>query len=258
MQVSKMTGETVPNRASAIQVIARAGHILRALAEESRGLSLSDLAARVELPRSTVHRIITALESEGLVAAASPNGRYQLGPELFRLAAGAHSELGIDFRPVLRTLSAETNETVDLSVLIGDRVSFIDQVAAPQRLRAVSAIGASFPAHCTANGKALLACYSDAFLRRLLPAQLPAVTPNTITDREQLLEQIATIRSRGVAVDREEHTVGICAVGAALQDAHGPVAALSVPVPTQRFTGNEATLIEALLRAVGATGRQAA
>lgn len=245
-----MTARSRANGAGGIQVIARAGQILRTLGTERQGLSLSELAQRVELPRSTVHRIITALESEGLAAAASPNGRYKLGPELVRLAAGQHGELRTEVRPLLRKLSGEVNETVDLSVLADDHVSFIDQVAAPHRLRAVSAVGASFPAHCTANGKALLATLRDDVLRKLLLETLDAATSNTITDRERLIEQLGTARRDGYAVDREEHTLGICAIGAVVNDVSGPVAAVSVPVPTQRFTGNEKSLAQALLNAV--------
>ncbi|MGH2894330.1 MAG: IclR family transcriptional regulator, partial [Solirubrobacteraceae bacterium] len=139
---------------------------------------------------------------------------------------------------------------VDLSVLIHDHVSFIDQVAAPHRLRAVSAVGGSFQAHCTANGKALLATHRDEVLRELLPRMLEAATPNTITDRELLIEHLGTVRRDGFAVDREEHTLGICAVGAVVNDTFGPVAAVSVPVPTQRFTGHEKSLSQALLSTV--------
>ena len=238
------------NHAGGIQVIARAGQILRTLAATRDGLSLSEVAQRVELPKSTVHRIIGALEHEGLVAAARPNGRYKLGPEVLRLAAGQDAELRTEVRPVLHRLSAEVNETVDLSVLSHDRVSFIDQVAAPHRLRAVSAVGASFPAHCTANGKALLAAHPDEMLRKLLPAKLEAATPNTITDREVLIEQLDVVRRVGYAEDREELTPGISAVGAVISDGFGPVAAVSVPVPTQRFTGNESSLASSLVSAV--------
>lgn len=245
-----MTPRSRPSGAGGVQVIARAGQILRTLGIERQGLSLSDLAQRVELPRSTVHRIITALESEGLAATASPNGRYKLGPELVRLAAGQHGELRTEVRPLLRKLSAEVNETVDLSVLIHDHVSFIDQIGASHRLRAVSAVGGSFPAHCTANGKALLACHREDVLRKLLPEKLEAATPNTNTDREALIEQLSTVRRVGYAVDREEHTLGICAIGAVVSDALGPVAAVSVPVPSQRFTGNEKSLARSLLDAV--------
>jgi DNA-binding IclR family transcriptional regulator len=245
-----MTQKSRTSGTGGIQVIARAGQILRTLGTERQGLSLSELAQRVELPRSTVHRIITALEGEGLAAAASRNGRYKLGPEVVRLAAGQQGELRTELRPLLRSLSAEVNETVDLSVLIHDHVSFIDQVAAPHRLRAVSAVGASFPAHCTANGKALLATLGDDVLRELLPDKLQAFTPNTITNREVLIKQLIKVRRSRYAVDREEHTLGICAIGSVVHDMFGPAAAVSVPVPTQRFTGNEKALGSALLTAV--------
>ena len=238
------------NHAGGIQVIARAGQILRTLAATRDGLSLSEVAQRVQLPKSTVHRIIAALEHEGLVAAVPPNGGYKLGPEVLRLASGEDAELRTEVRPLLRRLSGEINETVDLSVLIHDHVSFIDQVAAPHRLRAVSAVGASFPAHCTANGKALLAAHHDEMLRKLLPAKLEAATPNTITDREVLLEELDIVRRLGYAEDREELTLGISAVGAVISDGSGPVAAVSVPVPTPRFTGNESSLAGSLVSAV--------
>lgn len=239
-----------------IQVISRAGEILRALAGERDGLSLSEVAERVDLPRSTVHRIVTALEREGLTAAASPNGRYRLGPELVRMASGQHGELRLEIRPLLDQLSAKVNETVDLSLLIRDQVSFIDQVPAPHRLRAVSAIGATFPAHCTANGKALLATLTDEALRKLLPARLKAFTDTTITDRAALLDELTVVRRAGYAEDREEHTVGISAVGVAIRDHVGPVAAISIPVPTQRFIGQEEALIDALLETSVRTSAQ--
>jgi DNA-binding IclR family transcriptional regulator len=247
-----MAAPTRPNAAgNGIQVISRAGQILRALASEREGLSLSEIAARVELPRSTVHRIVTALETEGLSAAASANGRYRLGPEFIRLAGGHHAELRVEARPLLEGLSKQVNETVDLSILIGSRVSFIDQVAARHRLRAVSAIGNSFPAHCTANGKALLAAHTDEQLTKLLPTRLESLTPNTIGTRSALLEELARTRSDGVALDREEHTLGISAIGAAVHDRFGAVAAISIPVPTQRFAGNEEPLERALRSTCG-------
>jgi DNA-binding IclR family transcriptional regulator len=243
------------NRGSSIQVITRAGQILRALSEERHGLSLSEVAARVDLPRSTVHRIITALETEGLTAVASPAGRYRLGPEFVRMATGQHGELLIDVRPALEQLSSQVMETVDLSLLIGVEVSFIDQVDAPHRLRAVSAIGAAFPAHCSANGKALLSTFGADALCKLLPPKLPALTENTVTDRSALLEELEEVRRTGYATDREEHTLGISAVGAPIRDAFGAVAAVSIPVPTQRFVGNEAVLSRALVQSADRISR---
>lgn len=235
-------------RQGGIQVISRAGQILRALASERDGLSLSQLSLRVGLPRSTVHRIVSALEIEGLTAPASLNGRYRLGSEFVRLARTQHGDLRAEMHPLMQRLSGEVQETVDLSILTGDRASFVDQIGAPHRLRAVSAIGASFPAHGTANGKALLAAQTDVQVRGLLPERLEALTPNTITSRAALIEALAEVRRSGYAVDHEEHTLGISAIGATVSDRFGVVAAISIPVPTQRFEGNEATLAAALVR----------
>lgn len=244
-----ITSSEADGRSGGIQVISRAGRILRALASEREGLSLSQLSIRVGLPRSTVHRIVTALESEGLTATASLTGRYRLGSELVRLARSQHGDLRAEVHPLLQRLAREVTETVDLSILIGDRASFIDQIAAPHRLRAVSAIGASFPAHGTANGKALLAGQTDAQLQSLLPERLERLTPNTLTSRRALLEELAEVRRRGYAVDHEEHSLGISAIGATVSDRFGVVAAISIPVPTQRFEGNEDALAKALLHA---------
>jgi DNA-binding IclR family transcriptional regulator len=230
-------------------VIARAGHVLRSLADEPAGLSLADLAARVRLPKSTVHRIVTALEAEGLTATAGANGRYSLGPEFIRLASGHHQDVRSRARPLLEQLSREVNEVVDLSILVGDRVVFVDHLEAVHLhpLRAVSAIGASFPTYCTATGRVLLADQSDAELQKLIPGSLKADTPKTITDRDRVLAEIARVREDGYASVREEHTLGICAVAAAVRDRSGSVAAVSIPVPTSRFEGREPELIRALL-----------
>jgi IclR family acetate operon transcriptional repressor len=95
------------------QVIARAADVLRALEVEPGGLSLAKIAQRVESPRSTVHRIVTALEAESLVVPASPSGGYRLGPELARFAASTSGELRESVRPAIERLRYEADETVD-------------------------------------------------------------------------------------------------------------------------------------------------
>ncbi|MDF2702622.1 MAG: transcriptional regulator [Rubrobacteraceae bacterium] len=235
-------------RTIGVQGIARTTDVLRALEAEPGGLSLANVAQRIELPRSTVHRIVTALKAESLVVPASPSGGYRLGPELARFAASAGGEPRESVRPFIERLRYEADETVDLAVLTRDRVFVVDQVAAPHRLQALSAVGVSLPTHCTAIGKALLAGLADEQIERLLPERLPAETTNTITDRAELLAELERVRAIGVAYDREELTVGISAVGAAIRDAGRVVAALSIPVPTARFAGQEERLAEILLR----------
>jgi DNA-binding IclR family transcriptional regulator len=117
----------------------------------------------------------------------------------------------------------------------GSVAIFTDHVQGIHRLRAVSAIGETFPLHCTANGKAILSVLSDDKVARLLRGPIPKLTPNTITKPAELLKQIEICRRTGIAVDEEEHTEGNSAVGTGFLDPIGRAIALSVPVPTTRF-----------------------
>jgi DNA-binding IclR family transcriptional regulator len=226
-------------RREGVQSIARAGAVLRALEPHPQGLGLQELALVVGLPKSTVHRLVGALSEEDLLTSTA-GGKIALGGGLARLgAAGSHS-LPDQLRPLLSQLREDLDETVDLAVLDAGRMRFVEQLGAAHRLRAVSAVGARFPLHCTANGKALLAALPTERALALLPARLERCTPGTIVARAALAQELQSIREQGVAFDREEHTVGISAVGAAVLDTRGePVAAISVPVPTARFAGSE-------------------
>ena len=237
----------VTNDKSQVQVIARAATILRALEDENSGLSLGQIAQRVNLARSTVQRIVSALETEKLVIAATPNGRVRLGPTILRLAASVRSDFVSLARPFLERLSEELHETVDLSTVKKDHLVFIDQVIGSQRLRTVSAVGETFPLHCTANGKAYLAQLSESAIEALIGRTYEPRTPKTLKRFELLIEDLKAARRTGIAFDREEHTLGVCAVGVALHDPLGNAVAISVPVPIQRFPDRQNMIAERLL-----------
>lgn len=222
--------------------------MLWVMRDHPEGLSLSQLARETGLARSTVHRIISTLEAERFVSWVGPNGRVRLGLGLATLGAAVSTDLRRELRPYLEGLSLEVDETVDLAVLDKDKALFIDQVAAPQRLQAVSGIGVTFPLHCTANGKAMLSLLPESSLLPLLPQRLQSYTPRTKTSRDELLAELGSIREGGIAFDREEHNVGICAIGAAFRDSTGTLAAISIPVPSIRFYGNEERLAQAMRR----------
>src|SRR4051794_21596553 len=112
---------------SQVQVIARAATILRALEEQPAGLSLGQIAQRVDLARSTVQRIVAALAAEKLLIAASPTGRVRLGPAILRLAASARTDFVALVRPVLGRLSNQLQETVDLATIKKGRLIFVRQ-----------------------------------------------------------------------------------------------------------------------------------
>jgi len=230
-----------------IQVIARAAAILRVLESESGGLSLGQIAKRTDLPRSTVQRIVNALAEEQLLIAATPNARVMLGPAIIRMAANTRFDFATFVRPHLEALAEATGETVDLSMQRGDKMVFVDQIISNHRLTAVSAVGNSFPTFCCANGKAALALLSDDEISILLQNQLYEETPNTITSVRKFMQEIKSVRENMVAVDNEEHSEGISAVGTAFHDPSGRTFAVSVPVPTTRFVRSHESITKALL-----------
>ena len=232
-----------------IQVIARAASVLRALEGEQTGLSLAQIAQRVDLARSTVQRIVDALRAEHFLIAATPTSGVRLGPALIRLAASASVEFDQITRPIMAELSQRLGETVDLSVLKGFSAVFTDQVQGAHRLRAVSAVGETFPLHCTANGKSLLSIMPEAQFEKFLRTPLTRMTPATITRAAELRTEIAAAAKAGIAFDDEEHTEGISAVGTAFHDPLGRGIALSVPVPTTRFRKLKPELVRQLLAA---------
>jgi DNA-binding IclR family transcriptional regulator len=235
-------------RANGVQVIARAAAILRALRDHPTGLSLGELSKLLGLPRSTVQRIVDALDEENLVIAASPTRGVRLGPALLSLAEVTRFEIAEIARPVLEEIARECGETVDLSLLDGEKLVFVDQVSGLHRLRAESAVGVSFPLHSTAPGKAMLAAMSETALHNLRPRlKLTRNTPHTITSWPVLEQAINQTRETRIGIDLEENSVGICALACAVHLPNGDLAAVSIPVPTQRLAGSRAALEQLLL-----------
>ena len=230
-----------------VGIIARAACILRALESADEGLSLSQLAERAGLPRSTVHRLATALQAEGFVAGVSPGGRIRLGAGLVRIARAGSLVQRARLRPALEELHERLHETVDLSVLEGDHARFIDQIMSPHPLRVVSGVGEILPLHCAANGRMLLALLPPPEREALLPRELQALTPRTVTERAAVLEAVENAAETGVAFTYEEVTIGICGAAIGFEDPAGGPTSISVAAPTTRFVGRETELASTLL-----------
>ena len=138
-------------------------------------------------------------------------------------------------------ISEATGETVDLAVLEGHRMRFIDQIIGSQRLRTVSSIGESFPLTTTANGKAALARFHPTEATKLIITEFED-RPDDARDLPSLLAEIDGIRAGGLARDENEHTEGVSAFGFAISEPGSGIYAISVPVPTSRFARKEAEL----------------
>ncbi len=245
-----MTSRSIepPGGAQGVQVLARAASVLRALEGQPQGLSLGQLAKSVGLARSTVQRIVNALSAEGFLVSAGPGGGVRIGPALLRIAASLGADMASMVRPHLRTLSDAVEETVDLSVLSGGSAVFVDQIQGRQRLVALSAVGARFPLHCSANGKAILACFSESDAEELIARSRREHPEFPLRDPERLRRELHKTRQSNLAFDLEEHGTGISAIGTAVPMAFGNPVAFSIPVPTQRFVKRKDALLKAILK----------
>lgn len=232
-------------RSGGIQVIARSSAIMRALGAQPQGLSLAAIAQATGLPRSTVQRIIGALETEGLVEGL-PGSGYRLGPALGQLIHRAHGDIISVARESLERLGESLGETVVLSCIRGQQTNVIIRVISEQELRVVIPLGRSMPMHATADGKVLLSTLSDEVIREWLPTEPEQLTANTL-ELPALLMQMQDIRRDGIATDVEEHTVGVSAVSLLIPTFMGPHA-VSVVAPTARFQTRQAEFRSALER----------
>ena len=232
-------------KSQGIQVISRAAAVLRLLGKETDGLSLGQIATQVELPRSTVQRIVGALAAEGFISTRGGNGRIKLGSEIQSLGLSL-TEGPLDrLRPIMREIADDTGETVDLAVLRDGKMLFVDQIVGRQRLRTVSSIGETFPLVTTANGKAALACLDEVEATNLVLNEFRLTTKKD-QKISALLSEIEEIRNGALATDEDEHTDGISAIGIGISDPSGEIFALSVPVPSSRYDRVRKTLVAAL------------
>lgn len=223
-----------------VQVLDRALAILEVLSAEGPDLSLGELSDKLELHKSTVHRLVMVLGRHKLIERNSVNGRFRLGLKLFELGTRAVSQLDLRerARPVLERLVLETSETVHLCVLDDTEVVYLDKVEPARSVRMASTVGRRNPAYCTAVGKAILAWLPEPQVEAIVRKHgLKALTANTITSFLELKTELAAIRERGYAIDNEEIEEGLRCVGCVVRDfSNAPVAAISVSGPSFRLT----------------------
>jgi IclR family acetate operon transcriptional repressor len=200
-------------------------------------LGVSELGRRLGVHKATASRLVATLAERGLLERDPATEKYRLGFGLVRLAGAAMAELEIVrvSRPLLEELADRTRETVNLGVLSGESVVYVDQVTGSRSVVSVSWVGRRTPLHCTSNGKVLLAWMEPARRRQHL-VRLEPFTERTITDPAELEEQLEQVRRRGYAQTLEELEEGLNAVAAPVRQADGTVvAALSVSGPAFRL-----------------------
>ncbi|MGI4838260.1 MAG: IclR family transcriptional regulator [Janthinobacterium lividum] len=217
---------------SGIQVISRAASILRSLEDEPKGLSLGEIAKRIELPRSTVQRLVDALALEQLLEVRGAGG-VRLGPALMRLAARSHLDITHRARAFLEALSHQTGETAVLTHANGLEMLILHSVVSHQELRVAPGSGTFLTVYASSAGKVVLASMSDDAVIEMLTGKMKQMTPMTRT-LEQLLVELAAVRREGFAYDAGEHRTGVGSVSTSLPIDQGHYA-VSVVGPTARI-----------------------
>lgn len=232
---------TVPPGAYTVKSLVKALRILELLADGNQpAYTLTELSRGLRLHVSTVHRLLVNLVRQGFVELDPAAGGYKLSFRVLRMGLKVLDRL--EFRrvadPLLRQLNQQTQETVHLAILHGDRAVSIEKFGSPQPVGLTAPLGGVLPLHCTGVGKTLLAFHGDDLAKRIAePNGLERYTDRTITSPPQLRKELARIREEGYAVDNEEAVVGLRCVAAPIFDHTGQaVAAFSVAGPATRVT----------------------
>jgi IclR family acetate operon transcriptional repressor len=225
-------------RRDSVQSVERALALVDALAQSAGSLQLTELAQRTRLNVSTGHHLLATLVKWGYVV-RTPGRRYALGARGLHLAQAFLKQVDLPRRaqPHVDRINEDTGETVHLAILQGDAVVTLLKREGRHAVRVdTGAVGSADCVHATALGKAMLAWLPEHEIRRILETKgMAAVTANTITDADAMIEELRLVRRNGHAMDREEYQPGVTCVAAAIRNHLGAVVgAISASAPTSR------------------------
>lgn len=236
--------------------VTTAVRLLKAFSAEEPEIGLTALSKRLGVAKSTVHRLATTLVAEGLLEQNPLTERYRLGIGLFALGTLVRRQMDVSTvsRPLLMALRQETDETVLLAVMAGVNVMHVYNLESTQAIRMRSDIGVERPAHCTAEGLAMLAFRPADATERVIAAGLPPRTANTVTDPDALRDRLERVRRQGHAIDDEECEAGMrCVAAPVFATGREAVAAVAVAGPVQRLSRAAVEALVPLVRRTAAS-----
>jgi DNA-binding IclR family transcriptional regulator len=226
-----------PQRPSSIE---KAIDVLFCFDLQHAQLRLVDICQRLGLHKSTAHRLLSLLKKKGLVVVDPTTQLYSLGPALVELAwiVLRQQDLRSLCRPYMEQLRQATNETVSLNIRMGNKRVCIEELQSDQEVKYSQTFGLTAPLEVGAPGKTLLAFMPDDELERVLDTlTFTPLTPDTITDRGALRDELAVTRARGYAVSVGERSPWAAAVAAPIRDRSSQtIAAIGVLGPSHRLT----------------------
>lgn len=241
MAESQMNTNTSKRPANLVQTIERVDQLLMILSTAPEGLSLSDLAGKVGLPKGTTHRLVSSLAYFNYIQQTPATRKYKLGFKLATLGEMVLDQIDLrnEAHPLLFELSQKVMEIAHLVVQDNDEALYIDKIQ-PSRvgLHMSSRIGYRAPLHCTAVGKVFLSQRPNREVIRILQKKgMAQSTVNTITDVNLFKSHLEIVKKEGYAIDDEEHSDGVRCVAAPVFNKNGEIiAAISVSAPAVRVT----------------------
>ncbi len=245
-----IAGGKVENEEKAKNPIQVAERIFQAVEELSlcEPAGLVELSNRLELHKSTVHRILSSLQMMGYVRQEEDTGKYRLSLKWMEISNRITEKMDIVSiaRPYLRKLSEISGETVHLVEVEGNEAIYIDKVeSGSNSIRMVSRVGSRIPLYCSGVGKAMLAERSDEEIEEIWnSSDIRAMTPKTILSLDEFLETIREIRKFGYALDNEENEMGVRCIAASILDHEGKARnAFSISAPVGRMTDEKLKML---------------
>jgi len=238
-----------------IQAVSHALDLLEQFHGEVDELGVTELSKRLKLHKNNVFRLLATLESRGYIEQNRATENYRLGLKSLELGQTFIKQMGLlrQAKPILERLVGECNETSYVAIFKEGYVVYLDVVETDLTVRVVSRVGSRLPAHCTASGKVHLAYMTEEEILALIPQrEMKRFTPTTITDRDELVKELALVAERGYAIDNEEMDLGVRCVAAPIRDyTRRIVGAVSISGPSMRFTDEriEKELIPLVIKA---------
>ena len=233
--------------------------LLELIASKDQLYTLQGLVEMTGMAKPTLHRMLQQLEGAGLLIRENNGRHYRIGARLRRMAEALllnDTHHGAR-HAILRDLVDELGESCNLTTLSGSEIVYLDRVETPEPLRFTLQPGSRVPAHCSASGKMIMSQLAPAQRRRLLEAApLKQYTPNTVTDVDQIEEELKQVRRDGYAIDAEEFLPGLVCAAVLVPSASGiSNLGIAVQAPVMRLTPDKALrLLPALRRAADAIG----
>lgn len=233
--------------------VTKALTVVELLAEREEAWSLSELARELELPKSNVHFLLSALCSRGYVEQDPATKRYFLTLKLWELGTRVLGRL--DLRriasPYLASLAETTSETVNLAILDHGEVVYVHKIDSPMPVRAYTPEGRRAPAYCTSTGKAMLAYQSHDVIMSVAK-QIERHTDRTIKSAKELLNELQKIREFGYSMNRGEWRDSVRGVAAPILDNEGKaIAAVGVFGPAERLAPKKLEQLAAKVKKTG-------